>query len=68
MEELLDAQCIIPTLKGIKYTAQDLSQFSRCLTHSGGKMQLFYGCDEVCVVCVRAWVCHITIVTTIMFP
>ena len=61
MEELLDAQSIIPTLKGIKYTAQDLSQFSRCLTHSGGKMQLFYGCDEVCVVCVCARVCSVCV-------
>ncbi|XP_065900356.1 N-acetylneuraminate lyase-like [Dysidea avara] len=46
MEQLLDAQSLIPTLKGIKYSTQDLSQFSRCLTHSGGKMQLFYGCDQ----------------------
>jgi len=56
MEQLLEAQAVIPTLKGIKYSAQDLSQFSRCLTHSGGKMQLFYGCDEVHL-CVHMYLC-----------
>ena len=49
MEQLIDAHTVIPTLKGIKYTSLDLSQFSKCLTHCGGKMQMFYGCDEVCV-------------------
>ena len=49
MEQLVDAHTVIPTLKGIKYTSLDLSQFSKCLTHCGGKMQMFYGCDEVCV-------------------
>ena len=64
MEQLLDAQAVIPTLKGIKYSAQDLSQYSRCLTHSGGKMQLFYGCDEVHL-CVHMYLClnAITIAT-----
>ena len=48
LEQLIDAHTIIPTLRGIKYTSLDLSQFSKCLTHCGGKMQMFYGCDEVC--------------------
>ena len=51
MEQLIDAHTVIPTLKGIKYTSLDLSQFSKCLTHCGGKMQMFYGCDEVCIEC-----------------
>lgn len=50
MEQLIDAHMIIPTLKGIKYTSLDLGQFSKCLTHGGGKMQMFYGCDEVCCI------------------
>ena len=51
MEQLIDAHTVIPTLKGIKYTSLDLSQFSKCLTHCGGKMQMFYGCDEVYIEC-----------------
>lgn len=48
MEQLIDAHTVIPTMRGIKYTSLDLSQFSKCLTHCGGKMHMFYGCDEVC--------------------
>lgn len=46
MEQLIDAHTVIPTMRGIKYTSLDLSQFSKCLTHCGGKMHMFYGCDE----------------------
>ena len=51
LEQLIDAHTVIPSLRGIKYTSLDLSQFSKCLTHCGGKMQMFYGCDEVRLPC-----------------
>lgn len=50
LEQLIDAHTVIPTLRGIKFTSLDLSQFSKCLTYCGGKMQMFYGCDEVSTV------------------
>ncbi|XP_077864991.1 N-acetylneuraminate lyase-like [Saccoglossus kowalevskii] len=47
MEELLDAiGDSIPTFRGMKYTAADLHDFGRCITHSNGKYDMLYGNDE----------------------
>ena len=48
MEELLDmASSRMPTLRGIKFTHEDLMEYSRCLAHSSGKYLMMYGRDEV---------------------
>ena len=54
MEELLDAASThLPTLRGLKYTDYNLMELGRCLSGNGGKYQVLYGRDEVCVcVCV----------------
>jgi N-acetylneuraminate lyase len=48
MEEFLDsAGSRLPTLKGLKYTDTDLSEFGRCVTTQAEKYQIIYGCDQV---------------------
>ena len=57
MEELLDAASArLPTLRGLKYTDYNLMELGRCLSGNGGKYQVLYGRDEVCV-CVCVCVC-----------
>ena len=48
MEDLLArASSELPTLRGLKYTDEDLMQFSRCVAYQGGKYPVVYGRDEV---------------------
>lgn len=37
----------VPTLAGIKYTYEDLMDFSRCLRLDGGRFNLLFGRDEI---------------------
>lgn len=47
MEDFLDAaRDRLPTLRGLKYSSPDLSDYGRCVVHSGGRFQILYGCDE----------------------
>jgi N-acetylneuraminate lyase len=36
----------IPTLKGVKFTDFNLSEFQECLEVGNGQFEIFYGCDE----------------------
>lgn len=47
MEHLLDAVGDkIPSFRGMKFSAPDLHDYGRCLTHSDGKYDMLYGNDE----------------------
>ena len=47
MEDFLDvAMDRLPTLRGLKYSSPVLSDYGRCVVHSGGRYQILYGCDE----------------------
>jgi len=49
MEEFLDvASTRLPTLRGVKFSDQNLFEFGRCVTAHEGRYQIIYGCDEVC--------------------
>ena len=37
----------VPTFAGIKYTSEDLREFSHCLELAGGKYQMLFGRDEI---------------------
>jgi N-acetylneuraminate lyase len=48
MVELLQvARDRIPSLRGIKYTHNDLMEFLRCKQVAGGEFELAWGCDEM---------------------
>jgi N-acetylneuraminate lyase len=46
IEFLRIADSIIPNLAGIKYTHDDIADFSKCLIFKGGKYEIFFGRDE----------------------
>lgn len=39
----------IPSLRGVKFTNNDLIQFQECLRHAGGAFEVWWGCDEAIV-------------------
>lgn len=45
-EVLQQARGQIPTLAGVKFTFEDLDDFSRCLEIGEGKLEMLYGRDE----------------------
>lgn len=48
MEDFLKAASTsLPTLKGLKFTDEDLMEFTRCVAFQGGKYPIMYGRDEV---------------------
>ena len=47
LEFLAAAAPRIPTLVGIKYTHEDLADFSACLRHDGGRFEMIFGRDEI---------------------
>ena len=48
MEDLLKAAVTeIPTLRGLKYTDEDMMEFTRCLACEKGSFPIMYGRDEV---------------------
>ena len=48
MSELLEAAVgRVPTLAGMKFSADDLDDFGRCLSFAGDRYDLFFGKDEV---------------------
>jgi N-acetylneuraminate lyase len=47
MVDFLDAAAgVIPTLKGIKYTFEDLADLGQCIDVQGGRFNLLFGRDE----------------------
>ena len=44
---LAQAEKVIPTLAGIKYTASTLHEYQACLNYKGGKFDILYGYDEM---------------------
>ena len=48
MEDFLEvAGPRLPTLRGLKYTSQDLMEFGRCVTAQAERYQIIYGSDQV---------------------
>jgi N-acetylneuraminate lyase len=41
------ASAMIPTLKGVKYTALTVYEFQQCKEAYGDRYQIFFGCDEM---------------------
>lgn len=44
---LAQAEEVIPTLAGIKYTASTLHEYQACLNYKGGKFDILFGYDEM---------------------
>lgn len=41
------APSLIPTFKGVKYSAMCVHKFQECKEQYGGQFQIFFGCDEM---------------------
>ena len=51
MEDFLEtAGPRLPTLRGLKYTSNNLMEFGRCVTAMAEKYQIIYGSDQVSIV------------------